>query len=89
MMFDPPIVHIDFSFYTQECTQAIKNSYARAWINALGEYDKDLKEGKTKQVLKKLLGNGATIIQTDEPELFLKALEKYGYRTPASSLLLK
>jgi glycerophosphoryl diester phosphodiesterase len=89
MMFDPPIVHIDFSFYTKECTEAIKNSYARTWINALGEYDKDLKEGKTKQVLKKLLTDGASIIQTDEPELLLKALAKNGYRTPSSSLVLK
>lgn len=89
MMFDPPIVHIDFSFYTEECIQKIKDSYARTWINALGEYDKDLKEGRTKQVLKKLLGDGATIIQTDEPELFLKALEKYGYRTPMSSHVSK
>lgn len=88
-MFDPPVVHIDFSFYTEECVQLIKNSYARAWINALGEYDKQLKAGKTKQALKKLLENGASIIQTDEPELLLKALEKYGYRSRVPSLVIK
>jgi len=88
-MFDPPVVHIDFSFYTTECVQLIKNSNARIWINALGDCDKDLLAGKTKQVLKKLLGNGATIIQTDEPKLLLMALEKYGYRTPSRSLVTK
>ena len=89
MMFDPPVVHIDFSFYNSECVQLIKNSYARTWINALGEYDKELKAGNSKQALKKLLGNGASIIQTDEPELLLRALEKYGYRSKSSSLVLK
>ena len=89
MMFDPPVVHIDFSFYNAECVQLIKNSYARTWINALGEYDKELKAGKSKQALKRLLGNGASIIQTDEPELLLKALEKYGYRSKSQSLVIK
>ena len=89
MMFDPPVVHIDFSFYNSECVQLIKNSSARTWINALGEYDKELKAGKSKQALKKLLGNGASIIQTDEPELLLKALEKYGYRSKSQSLVIK
>jgi glycerophosphoryl diester phosphodiesterase len=89
MMFDPPVVHIDFSFYNTECVESIKNSYARAWINALGEYDKELKAGKSKQALKKLLSNGASIIQTDEPELLLRALERYGYRSKSLSLLVK
>jgi glycerophosphoryl diester phosphodiesterase len=89
MLFDPPVVHIDFSFYNEECVQLIKNSYSRVWINALGEYDKELKAGKTKQALKKLLENGASIIQTDEPELLLKALEKYGYRSKSPSLVTK
>jgi hypothetical protein len=39
-----------------------------------------------KKVLKKLLGNGTNGIQTDEPELLLKALEKNGYRTGTSVL---
>ena len=89
MMFDPPVVHIDFSFYNSQCVQLIKDSYARVWINALGPYDKELKGRKTKQALKKLLENGASIIQTDEPELLLRALEKYGYRSPSPSLVIK
>ena len=88
-MFDPPVVHIDFSFYTTECVKLIKNSNARIWINALGDCDKDLRDGKSKQVLKKLLDNGATIVQTDEPELLLRVLEKYGYRSPSPSLVTK
>jgi glycerophosphoryl diester phosphodiesterase len=78
--FDPPVVHIDFSFYTEECVKLIQSSNARIWINALGEYDADIRDGKTKRALKKLLGDGANVIQTDEPELLLKALEKHGYR---------
>ena len=82
-LFDPPVVHIDFSFYTPECVQLIQSSYARVWINALGECDADIRAGKAKGALKKLLSHGATIIQTDEPELLLKALERQGYRSGA------
>ena len=89
MMFDPPVVHIDFSFYNTECVQLIRKSYARTWINALGDYDKELRAGRSRQVLKKLLEHGASIIQTDEPELLLRALEKYGYRSKSSSLVKK
>lgn len=79
-VFDPPVVHIDFSFYNADCVQLIKNSSARVWINALGECDADIRAGKTKRALKKILSYGANVIQTDEPELLLKALEKSGYR---------
>jgi glycerophosphoryl diester phosphodiesterase len=77
-LFDPPVVHIDFSFYTPECVEAIRSSNARVWINALGDPDKDLKEGKEKRALKNLLQYGATVVQTDEPALLLTALRKKG-----------
>jgi glycerophosphoryl diester phosphodiesterase len=75
-LFDPPVVHIDFDFYTDETVKIIKASRARAWINALGEPDADIKAGKREKALKKLLGPGASIVQTDEPALLIKALEK-------------
>lgn len=75
-LFDPPVVHIDFSFYTKECVRSIQSSNARVWINALGDPDNDIKRGKEKRALKKLLAHGATIIQTDEPQLLLSALRK-------------
>jgi glycerophosphoryl diester phosphodiesterase len=77
-LFDPPVVHIDFSFYTPQCVEVIRSSSARVWINALGDPDKDLKEGKQKQALKNLLENGASVVQTDEPALLLAALRKKG-----------
>jgi glycerophosphoryl diester phosphodiesterase len=85
-MFDPPVVHIDFGFYTDECTALIRESYARTWINALGEPDEALRHGKEKKVLKKLLGEGANIIQTDEPQLLLKVLREKGYRKELTNL---
>lgn len=75
-LFDPPVVHIDFDFYTPETVSVIKGSRARVWINALGEPDQILREGKPKKALKKLLVHGANIIQTDEPEMFISILEK-------------
>ncbi|WP_276371271.1 glycerophosphodiester phosphodiesterase family protein [Chryseolinea sp. H1M3-3] len=77
-LFDPPVVHIDFSFYNPECVQSIQSSYARIWINALGDADKDIKSGKEKRALKKLLQHGANVIQTDEPQLLLQALRERG-----------
>jgi glycerophosphoryl diester phosphodiesterase len=77
-LFDPPVVHIDFSFYTPQCVDVIRSSAARVWINALGDPDKDLKEGRQKHALKNLLENGASVIQTDEPALLLAALRKKG-----------
>ena len=78
-LFDPPIVHIDFSFYSPECVSAIQASSARVWINALGGPDDDLRRGKEKRALKKLLQHGASIVQTDEPQLLLKALRDGGF----------
>lgn len=77
-IFDPPIVHIDFSFYTRESVSAIRSSRARVWINALGAPDNDMRRGKEKRALKKLLQHGASIIQTDEPQLLLLALREEG-----------
>jgi glycerophosphoryl diester phosphodiesterase len=80
LLFDASVVHIDFSFYTPECTQLIHNNDARVWINALGDVDEDIARGREKRALKKLLQHGADIIQTDEPELMLKILSENGYR---------
>jgi glycerophosphoryl diester phosphodiesterase len=78
LLFDPPVVHIDFSFYTSQCIRAIQSSNARIWINALGELDEDFRGGKEKRALKKLLQYGANVIQTDEPKLLLRALRERG-----------
>ena len=78
MQFDPPIVHIDFSFYSPECVSAIQASSARVWINALGAPDDDIRRGRNKRALKKLLQHGTSIIQTDEPQLLLQALREEG-----------
>jgi glycerophosphoryl diester phosphodiesterase len=88
-LFDPPVVHIDFSFYTPACVRLIKDSNARVWINALGEPDKEIRDGAPKRALKKLLSNGANVIQTDEPALLIKALKKYGYRSHPAALATK
>jgi len=77
-LFDPPVVHVDFSFYTPQCVELIRSSNARVWINSLGDTDKDLKAGEEKRALKILLQHGANVIQTDEPALLLNALRKKG-----------
>ena len=69
---------LTFLFIQTQCVEVIQSSNARVWINALGEPDKDLKEGKEKRALKNLLEHGANIIQTDEPALLLAALRKRG-----------
>jgi glycerophosphoryl diester phosphodiesterase len=77
-LFDPPVVHVDFSFYSDDCVKSIRASSARVWINALGDLDRDIRQGKKNRALKKLLQYGANVIQTDEPALLLAALREKG-----------
>lgn len=75
-LFQPEVVHIDFSFYTPEVVSTIKKHKARVWINALGPADVAIRSGKEEEALSQLLKNGANIIQTDEPERLLKLLKE-------------
>lgn len=75
-LFQPEVVHIDFSFYTPEVVNTIKKHKARVWINALGPVDIAIGNGKEEEALSQLLKNGANIIQTDEPERLLKLLKE-------------
>jgi glycerophosphoryl diester phosphodiesterase len=76
--FAPQIVHIDPTFYTQELSDMLKDNNARIWINALGEADAYIRFGKGENAIKTLLGKGANVIQTDEPELLLQLLRYKG-----------
>lgn len=75
-LFDPPVVHIDFDCYDDGTVGVIRNSESRVWINSLGQPDAELRKGKTRKVLKRLLGGGANIIQTDEPALLMEAVRE-------------
>jgi glycerophosphoryl diester phosphodiesterase len=76
--FQPEVVHIDFSFYTEDVTALIKDGDARIWINALNAYDPAFGTEKEDEALEKILKFGANIIQTDQPELLLNLLRKKG-----------
>ncbi|PWJ59549.1 glycerophosphoryl diester phosphodiesterase [Dyadobacter jejuensis] len=77
-LFDPEVVHIDPKFYTPSVTKLIKKNNARVWINALGKSDEKIRAGKIEEVIDELTIHGANIIQTDEPEVLLKALKAKG-----------
>ena len=64
-------VHLDPSHYTTTVTGKIHNKNAHAWINALGDVDKEAAGGNI-DAYGELLKNGASIVQTDQPAL-LKA----------------
>ena len=74
--FSPQVVHIDFPFYNSEVVTLIKSSGARVWINALGEIDTMLGDNREREAMNKVLEYGANIIQSDQPDLLLKALRK-------------
>lgn len=76
LRFQPEAVHIDFSFYNEEVTELIKSNGARVWLNALGLPDVAIGSGNESKAIDKLLEFGANIIQTDKPDLLLKALRK-------------
>ncbi len=76
--FKPHIIHIDPKFYTEELTEMIRNNNARVLINALGEADCYIRNGHGEEVLEKLTGKGANVIQTNEPEMLLELLRAKG-----------
>jgi len=79
-VFTAEVIHIDESFYTPEVSELIKSKNARIWLNALGEPDDQIKNGKEEEALAGLLKNGANIIQTDEPEILISLLDKKSLR---------
>jgi len=79
-VFNPQVIHIDPSFYTAGLTKLIRSNNARVWINALGEPDQMIRKGKTEDAVESLLKYKANIIQTDEPKMLIKYLEKRGSR---------
>lgn len=79
-VFSPAVVHIDDSFYTEELCNLLRKNNARVWINALGDQDRLIKDGKSDQALDNLLKYGANIIQTDLPETIIPILKEKGLR---------
>lgn len=74
--YHPHVIHIDPSFYSKEVVDLIKENGARVWINALGKTDIKAFSGNAENAYKKLLQNGANIIQTDFPVMLKTFLEK-------------
>ena len=77
-LFSPEVVHINPSFYSLKVSSSITYNKARIWINALGDTDAMIREGKTGEAMDKLLLYKANIIQTDEPEIVLSYLISKG-----------
>ncbi|WP_054530730.1 glycerophosphodiester phosphodiesterase family protein [Erythrobacter sp. SG61-1L] len=73
------IVHGDEETLTPAMKAAIADMPARIWANSLGDLDKDLGSGATAcPRLKSLLGQGASVIQTDQPRLLRARLSACG-----------
>jgi glycerophosphoryl diester phosphodiesterase len=78
--FRPEVIHIDPGFNTDATFKAALLSDSRMWINALGDPDKLVAQGKAAEGLAPLLAHGASIIQTDEPAAVIAYLESIGRR---------
>ncbi len=65
--YNPKVIHIDNSFFTELVVSKIKGSGARVWINALGKPDSIVNSGKVDLGFSSLILGGANIIQTDLP----------------------
>jgi glycerophosphoryl diester phosphodiesterase len=85
--FNPPIVHIDETFNTKEVSSLIKSRNARAWINALGQTDREIAAGNGLNAIQLLLAGGANIVQTDEPQRLLELLYELGKRPDIKPVL--
>jgi glycerophosphoryl diester phosphodiesterase len=76
--FKPEAIHIDDGFNTDATLKAAQASDSRLWINALGDPDKLVAQGKAKEGLGPLLAHGASIIQTDHPAAVIAYLKSIG-----------
>ena len=77
-LFDPVAIHIDSKFYTSEVTKLIRDNDVRVWINALGDSDDLIRQGKIDEAISELTKYQANIIQTDEPKKILSYLKSKG-----------
>jgi glycerophosphoryl diester phosphodiesterase len=78
--FAPEAIHIDGGFNTNATHKAALASDSRVWINALGEPDRLVAQGKVKDAIDPLLAHGASIIQTDHPAAVIAYLKSIGRR---------
>jgi glycerophosphoryl diester phosphodiesterase len=77
-IFNPPVVHVDPSFYSEKLGKLIRENRSRIWINALGEVDATMRYGHMEEKLEELTRYGANVIQTNEPAMFLEYLRVTG-----------
>jgi len=69
---DPVIVHIDASFDNPQTKLEARKYGVRLWINSLGKLDEELQEYPDSPQRYRLIENGASVVQTDLPEAWLK-----------------
>jgi glycerophosphoryl diester phosphodiesterase len=74
----PEAIHIDDGFNTEATRKAALASDSRLWINALGDPDKLVAQGKAKEAIDPLLAHGASMIQTDHPAAVIAYLKSIG-----------
>jgi glycerophosphoryl diester phosphodiesterase len=76
--FKPEAIHIDGGFNTDATHKAAMASDSRLWINALGDADRLVAQGKAKEGIDPLLAHGASMIQTDHPAAVIAYLKSIG-----------
>lgn len=80
LKYNPKVIHIDDSFYSEKVVSKIKGSGARIWINALGRPDSIANIGNISLAYDSIILGGANIIQTDLPVTLDKYLKKMNTR---------
>mgnify|MGYP000361131613 CR=1 FL=1 len=78
--FAPEVIHIDPGFNDDATRDAARETDSRLWINALGEPDRLVAQGRAAEALAPLLQHGASIIQTDQPKAVIAWLAASGRR---------
>ncbi|WP_192348694.1 glycerophosphodiester phosphodiesterase family protein [Algoriphagus sp. Y33] len=71
----PVIVHIDPGFNTPKTMLEAKKYGLRIWINSLGSVDDELRVNPDSPLSHKLVENGASLVQTDLPKLWVRIKE--------------
>jgi glycerophosphoryl diester phosphodiesterase len=76
--YQPGVMQIPPEIASTDLVGKMKKEGCTVWINALGDADDLAEEGKLKEAYSPLIELGATIIQSDRPDLLLEYLKDTG-----------
>lgn len=77
-VYRPVVMQIPPEIASPDLVNQMKKNTCTVWINSLGDADELAEEGKLEEAFSPLIEMGATVIQSDRPDLLLQYLRTIG-----------